>query len=147
MTPFAASRICSADHALFGNIKQAVSEMQDPDLGTDENGRQIILSCHILVRAIIKIYEDDDGKCAIMKVCDGHFAGFYEHSWIETRDGNIIDVYPVGIVGGPIMWVGDRHSPSSRIFSCKPTEEFSHGRFEKESFQRAVHKTMEALRG
>jgi hypothetical protein len=33
----------------------------------------------------------------------GYFVAGFEHSWCETKFGNIIDLYPVGTIGGPLL--------------------------------------------
>lgn len=90
--------------------------MSDPELGLDENGREILLSCHILARAVGKVFP--------VTVRDGHFAGSFQHSWLETEHGNVVDVYPVAMIGGPIMYDGDTCSPKGVFIRPAPQENF-----------------------
>ena len=52
-------------------------------------------SCFLLARGISFSYDLD--------YRDGWFNISQEHSWIVTPHNNIIDLYPMGIVGGPIL--------------------------------------------
>jgi hypothetical protein len=52
-------------------------------------------SAHSICRAFSKFLS--------MKTQSGYFVPGIEHSWLVTQFGNIIDVYPYGIVGGPIL--------------------------------------------
>jgi hypothetical protein len=69
----------------------------DEDYGTDDKGKPVVLSCHIVVRAVAQAL---GGR---IEVVDGHYFPCFDHSWLKTEEGNVIDVYPVGIVGGPIF--------------------------------------------
>lgn len=61
--------------------------MKDPDLGHDEDGMPITLSCHMLARAVASVFD--------LRVCDGYFGPeSYDHSWVLTPQGQIIDTYP-----------------------------------------------------
>lgn len=86
---------------IFYRIRQAVLQLPDDidqgKLGKNETGEPVILSCHILARAVANVYG--------LECQDGFFSkeGCYSHSWLITSSGNIIDVYPVGILGGPIL--------------------------------------------
>ncbi len=65
------------------------------DMG--DKGRFVSLSCHMVVRAMARVIGRE------VKVIDGYFFPVYQHSWLRTKQGNVIDVFPVGIVGGPIF--------------------------------------------
>ena len=81
---------------LLSKVRKAVEKLPDiEDLGVDHRGEKVILSCHILARAVGKIFG--------LKIVDGFFYPTFSHSWLVTKRGNVIDVYPVGIVGGPIF--------------------------------------------
>ena len=53
------------------------------------------LNCHVLCIAI--------GELLGLKVEHGYYMTGFEHSWCVDRYGNIIDVYPWGTIGGPIL--------------------------------------------
>lgn len=138
MTPYAERYISENDLELFAKIKKALERMGDPDLGFDENGEVIILSCHILARAVAKVFP--------VRVRDGFFAKVFNHSWVETSSGHLIDLYPVAVIGGPIMFEGRFDSPKKRIYTYTSAKRQSHGSFSKNSFRRAVRRVVRALR-
>ncbi len=137
MTPYAVRYISEKDRVLFEKIKDAVEKMEDPELGIDENGDEILLSCHILARAVAEIFP--------IRFKDGYFADCFQHSWVETDEGHLIDLYPVACLGGPIMIEGKTGcSPKRRIYKEKDLLErdlISSG-----SFNRSVELTIDALR-
>lgn len=55
----------------------------------------INLNCHILSLALADMFK--------LKVEHGFYLPGYEHSWCIDGFGNIIDVYPWGCIGGPIL--------------------------------------------
>lgn len=138
MTPYVQRRISPDDLALFAQIKKSVEQMGDPELGLDEDGKPVVLSCHILARAVAKVFP--------VRVRDGYFAGYYDHSWVETFGGHLIDLYPVAVIGGPIMFEGSMASPQRRIYIRSSAKKLSRGRFCRSSFRRAVRRTAKALR-
>jgi len=89
------SWISKEEFSLFSKIKRIVEKMPEIDLGKDRKGTKILVSCHILSRALAKFFP------VIVK--DGSFGGLIEHSWLEIGNGLIIDPYPPGVVGGPIL--------------------------------------------
>ncbi len=96
MTPFVRSLLPEEDINLFEKIRIIVQAFPDNlDLGKDSKNKPVKLSCHILAHAL--------GRPFTLEVKDGYFHPHYEHSWLETRNGHIIDVYPVGILGGPFL--------------------------------------------
>lgn len=96
----------------------------------------MVLSCHILVRAAAKVYN--------LKYQDGFFPAIgFEHSWLLTPTGNVIDVYPVGIVGGPIMI---DPTVGHLIYLPKSIRSISCGRFSQPWFRKAVTKVTAMLR-
>lgn len=80
--------------ALFRKVQRVIDLLPDIELAT-EDGEKIELSCHLLSRAI--------GKCFDLTVETGKYHEIYEHSWLRTRSGRIIDVYPVATLGGPLL--------------------------------------------
>lgn len=123
---------------LFHRIAKAVRNLPDDidDGMLDLPNQRVILSCHILVRAVAKVYN--------LRYQDGFSptTGF-EHSWLLTLTENIIDVYPVGVMGGPIMI----DSRVGRLtYLPKSTVSISCGRFSQYWFRRAVKKVVVFLR-
>ncbi len=121
------SRLNVGDVQIFKHIKKVVEllpdDINDGTLGVDSSGRNIMLSCHILARAISKVFK--------LEYQDGYFCVGYEHSWVTTKAGHIIDVYPIGILGGPIMVDLSDPSPFNRYSkfyntaTLKPLDRFS----------------------
>lgn len=138
MIPHVEQYIPVSDLELFAQIRQVVVDMIDPDLGIDEDGETIVMSCHMLARALAKIFP--------VSVRDGYFAGGYEHSWLETAERNLIDPYPVAVIGGPIMFDGNIASPSRQIYRKCSARSISYGRFARGSFRRSVGRIERALR-
>lgn len=101
MTPYAVRFIPPEELKIFKEIKRRVENLPDIDLSTDKE--EILVSCHMLARIV--------GDYFGLKIVDGYFCSFYQHSWLLTQSGHIIDVYPVGIIGGPIMVDGMERSP------------------------------------
>lgn len=80
----------------FERVKAKVHTLPDLDLGKDKDGRPLLLSCHMLCRAL--------GKVLGLKVFDGVYGVGCAHSWLMTPDKEfVIDPYPVAAIGGPIM--------------------------------------------
>ncbi len=127
MTPYVLSQIPSDEVDLFQKIKLAVNELPDIDLGLDDDGKEIILSCHILARAVAKVFG--------LKPVDGHFYPNFQHTWLLTPHRHIIDVYPVAILGGPILIDGQLSSPASWIYKKK---RLGLKKSKKPSFLRAI---------
>lgn len=83
------------DLELFCQIRQVINSLELPDIGNDDKGKKKEVSCHMLTEASSRIFD--------VKVKHGYFMRCYEHSWIYTKNFNIIDLYPVGMVGGPLL--------------------------------------------
>ena len=130
MIPFVIKYIKIEDQELFEKIKNAINNLPEIDLGKDEDGEKVILSCHILARAIAKAFS--------LKYQDGYLYPNYQHSWIITKHGNLIDVYPVAILGGPILISGTKNSPIHWHYIKSSTRDISQGKFNKPSFKRSV---------
>lgn len=81
---------------LFRRIEMIIDALPDIiDLG-EKNGEPIIMSCHMLARAASKVFN--------LKYVDGHYhLDHFAHSWLVTPMGNIIDLYPVATIGGPLL--------------------------------------------
>lgn len=138
MKAYAESLIPEDDIALFRSIKRIVEGITEPNLGVDEGGEPILLSCHMLARALAHLFP--------VTVEDGMFAGIFSHSWLRTCNGNVIDAYPVGAVGGPMLIDGMRFSPGKMLFKRASSHRVAPGLFRKNSFRRSVRRVTRALR-
>lgn len=130
MRPYALEFIDTKDVELWRTARDMVEALPETDLGKCEDGVSVILSCHILARAIGEVFE--------LQTEDGHgMAPGFEHSWCRTKNGNILDVYPIGMLGGPLLV--DGHSMLGRLlYKKKSSTEISRGRFETDWFANAV---------
>ena len=115
------------DIVLFGKIRQAILKLPSIDLG-----EKVPLSCHMLARAIGQIYE--------LKVADGFFYPNFIHSWCTTKHENVIDVYPVGIVSGPILMTGHSMGPARWLYKEKEINEWFNLFFLSDEFIDKVEK-------
>ena len=95
MTPYAMEHVTDEDFRLFREIRLVVKELPDVELGIGSDGIPIPISCHTLTRALAEFFP--------VQVCDGYVQSIWMHSWLETRNGAIIDPYPVAMIGGPIL--------------------------------------------
>src|SRR3989344_9680872 len=137
MTPYVKQFIPDKEIVIFENIRCSVLRMPDIDLGKDEEDKLIILSCHMLARAVARVFS--------LQCVDGYFYPRYDHSWLITLQKNIIDVYPVAMVGGPTMMDGNNGKIARALYLPQSTREISRGRFGRKSFRRAVNKICTAL--
>lgn len=135
MKPYVFEFIPEEDLKLFEKIKIMVAKMSDIDLGKDKDGK-IILSCHILVRAVAKFFS--------LKFVDGYLYPNFNHSWLVTPNGNIVDVYPIATIGGPVLIDGSYNSPARWLYKKDSVfcERYVSGR----SFRRSVKKVYKALK-
>ena len=88
-------KIEKEDLALFRKIEKVINLTELPDLGVNESGCKIDVSCHMVAEATSRIFD--------VEIRHGYFMIGYEHSWVCTKNLNIIDVYPWGAVGGPLL--------------------------------------------
>lgn len=138
MTPYIKQFVSDDDVALLEKIRLAVTNLQDLNLGNDHNGRQMILSCHMLARAIGRVFS--------LRVVDGFLYPNYQHSWVLTPAGHIIDVYPVAVIGGPILIDGVSAFSPSKFHYIKAKRKDYRGKFGKREFRKAVNCIVKALR-
>ncbi len=90
MKPYALSVIELEDIETYSRVSSIVFDISEITFpGEDKRGRPVVLSCHILARACSEFFG--------LKLVDGHFIPNVQHSWLETSNRHIIDVYPVGI--------------------------------------------------
>lgn len=139
MRAFVMEVIASEDVALFEKVRRAITHLPDVDLGVDEEGKKIILSCHVLGRAVARVFG--------VRYVDGYFAHMFEHTWLLTANNSVMDVYPVGILGGPILVDNaNTFAPGRFLYRRTSTRKLSHGRFGRNSFKRSVHRVEMELR-
>ena len=141
MIPYAISSngIPKEDVDLLEKIGETVRTLPDVNLGVSADGKKIVLSCHILARALAQVFS--------LEFKDGYFYPNFEHSWLITPRDNIIDAYPVGMLissnGGPILIDGDNCSPARWLY--KERKEVTR-RFLARWNNNAVNKIIESLR-
>lgn len=128
---------------VFHRIKRAMDGIVElPSLGVDEEMVEVILSCHIMARAVAKVFG--------LRVVDGFYYRFFSHSWLTTSTGNVIDVYPVAVAGGPILVHRNEgiDTPGRALYIEKSTRQISRasGGFGKSHFRRAVDIVARELR-
>jgi len=135
MIPYVETRIPTEELSIFRKIEGVVSRLPSVDLGTDEEGNKMVLSCHILARAVAKVFG--------LEYVDGFYHQGFEHTWLMTKSRNIIDVYPVATVGGPIMMdMSVVFSPAHYLYK---RERLGRG-FGQNSFKRAVRRVTREIR-
>ena len=92
MVPFTEERLskdCPDCVEQFRLIREIINEATFKDVGK--------LSCHVLCIAVGELFEPK------FKIKHGYYTPGLEHSWLVDRYGNIIDLYPWGAIGGPIL--------------------------------------------
>ena len=129
MNPYVTAFIPPEDQRLWKLIRRQVSQLPNLNFGKDDNGEEVLLSCHILARAVGNVHN--------IQVVDGHWFIGFEHSWCVTEHGNIIDVYPVATLGGVTLVHGDMPL-INQLYRRKESLEVSNARFETDWFERAV---------
>lgn len=139
MVPYTIKYVSEEDINVFEKIKNIVLKLPDIDLGVNENGNKIVLSCHVLARAIAKVFS--------LKYADGFFVPNFSHSWVLSPNSHLIDVYPVAVLGGPILMVeDDSASPIRWHYKRTSARKISYGLFSKPSFRRSVRRVESCLR-
>ncbi|SRR3989338_8930933 len=140
MTPWVSEYIPPEDKKLFIEIRVRVEAMPDIEYERDEEGICIVLSCHILCRALANIYPE-------ARVEDGYFRVGLCHSWLVTKHNSIIDPYVPGAIGVLILPSPRRefHDVWYSMYSKKGLIEMKEI-FESWSFARAVDHAEAALR-
>lgn len=142
MKPWVTCRIEPQEVSMFQTIEQVVQRLPDNldegRLGLHQNSKPVVLSCHIIARALAKVYG--------LRYQDGYFCGKYQHSWLVMPSGNIVDPYPVGALGGPIMVDGASCSPWPDLYTPCSARRISIGHFSRPWFRNAVRKLIRILR-
>lgn len=88
MKTFAEAYIAKQDIEIFQGIRRLIDSVDGFDIGGE-------LTCHDISRAVAGIFP--------VRMETGYYFRGFEHSWLRTENRNIIDVYPVGVIGGPIL--------------------------------------------
>ncbi len=96
MTPSVAEYISEEDSRLFKKIRALVEAMPDITFERNEEGEKIVLSCHILCQALVRIYPE-------LRIEHGYFRTGLSHSWLVTKSGSIMDFYVPGAIGALIL--------------------------------------------
>ncbi|CAN5128352.1 hypothetical protein BH11PAT3_BH11PAT3_1810 [soil metagenome] len=126
----------------FLTTKSCIHDLPDDlDLGVDGKGKKIEMSCHILADACCVVF-------GFSGVVTGKFLQMWEHTWITTRSGNIVDVYPPGIASGPILMDGSVGMLTRRVYtpwSLAEVESYFGEMFRSEAYMNAVRITQSAL--
>ncbi len=133
MTTYTETVLPKADVALFRKIEKITHAFPDPNLGI-RDGEVIVPSCRHLAHALTEFFP--------LKAVDGYSPRRgYQHSWLETANRNIIDVYPVGMVGGPLLLAADRVPDPWRFFYIEHPFDFLNGK----EFEEELHLVRDAL--
>ncbi len=135
LTPYAFGAVLKEEVALLDRIREAMTALPDLDLGRDDGGDPYFVSCHMVARAVATVYG--------LQFRDGRFNGDVEHSWCVTANDNIVDAYPVGILGGPLLVVGPTWS---RLYVEQPPQLLKLAHIDTQRFGNAVIRVTEALR-
>lgn len=93
------------DRILTRDILMSLYHAQQKGLQKPEKER-VSYECHSICRALSLVFKDKvtyvDGIYRIVNVIDT------EHSWLVTKNGSIIDPYPVGMfMWSPILFVNN----------------------------------------
>lgn len=141
MNPFVLKTLPGEEVVLFHKIERLINLLPDFDL-KGEDGEETPLSCHLLAQAI--------GKRLGLKIETGVYHDIFEHSWLRTRSGRIIDVYPVATLGGPLLI--DNRLRLSQLYRPTFIRGISRGNSRDKNFskslrevERVVKKTLEDL--
>lgn len=141
MTPHAFTLLPKSDVEMWQRIRKSIEALPDLDLGPDEFDRRVLISCRMLARAVSNVFG--------LEFRDGYFVSpGFNHSWVVTPEKNIIDVYPVGILGGPIL-VDESVSRISNIYVALSPEILARrygAMLNTTWFNRAVEKVTEEIR-
>ena len=141
MKPYCLKFIPEEEVTLFLKIKAAGEQLEDLDLGIDDDQEPIPVSCHMIARAVAELFP--------VMLKDGFYLKGYQHSWIVTVSGHLIDVYPIGVLGGPILCENTSMlSPARRLYHEVDLEAESivYDFFKKPWFLRSVQTVTDALR-
>ena len=112
--PYAYWGLPKEDLELFSKIERIIQEMPEVDLGVDKEGKKVLVSCHILARALANVFP--------IEYKHGYFVDrAHSHSWLVTKSGMIIDPCPWAMVGGPILMDTRFTIPWSQLYREAPS--------------------------
>jgi hypothetical protein len=96
--------ISQSDQELFERVKTSILGL--PDQMHDSKHGPVEPNCHILARAVAQVFR--------LRYVDGYYAlPSHPHSWVMAPGKSIMDVYPVGLASGPVLfddencWIGN----------------------------------------
>jgi len=139
MTPFVVRFFPPEDVRLFEEAVRLFRKLPDIDLGFDDQHQPVLPSCHMLARAMAPLLG--------LPWVDGRFGEMNAHSWLVTPNEHVLDVYPVAMLGGPILVYGKGTcAPAKRLYHPQSTRVVSGGVFGSSWFRRAVRQIAGALR-
>lgn len=125
---------------LFLKLKEMLNKLPEINLGKDKKGVQIVLSCHILCRAIARVVKD-------VSVVDGTYGLRWSHSWLVTKDRQwVIDAYPPGMMDAPILIDASFALAPGKILYKEEPVRAKKINFTAKSFKRAVTMVARELR-
>ena len=126
MKPYVLKDIPKEDLVLFKQIERVIQKMPDIEF-ENKHGKhkeRIPISCHVLCQALAKVFP--------VRCIDGRFfIPFWRHSWLETKNENIIDAYPWALVGGPILVFKDYCTPWSNLYHEEEISDLEDGELEE----------------
>lgn len=114
MDPVALHYVPREVQDLFWTIKRVVTHIPQEEvvLRKNRSGSDVIISCHILCRALEYFFP--------VSCQDGYFGKIHSHSWLLSKsrwpvlsyfyDKYIIDPYPCAVASGPMLVVKERHT-------------------------------------
>lgn len=98
MKPYASKFVVFSDWVTYLAVCKMMERIpKSISFQTKGKKKRIVVTCHLLVRALAQILEID--------FKDGLFAEGYQHSWLVLPSRWIIDAWPVGIMSasGPLL--------------------------------------------
>jgi len=93
-----------------------------------EEEQQLLEDSKVIFKALPDIFSEQPVSCYQVAEAfarhfnlprvTGYFGEIYEHSWLIAPGGNILDVYPVGVLGGPVLvaCVEHEHCPGRVLY-------------------------------
>lgn len=137
MRSWAEKNMSEEEIKILQEISLVYKKLPDEDLGNDKNGEKIPLAqCHILARAFSDAFS--------LKYEDGFFFPNFEHSWLISPNGNVIDVYPVGVFSGPILVFKKFSGPAQKLY-IPSDERYFIERTGFEEFEKAVKRAINII--
>ena len=119
------------DLRIFKNIRLVGDKLPNHDSGNPrlkDYKIKNMLSCHLLAKALEHFFP--------VRAESGFIYDKWEHSWLITRGGFVIDVYPIALFGGPVIVDASECSPWSRFYN----QRFSFKEHKEKKFLEEVEK-------